>query len=340
MEKLYKQFAELGTKWKTKKRTDEFFIARLRLTFYYSITLMIILGGSSFILYHALLNNIAQYIGENVFDLNLANSILDKTQDILLSRFLTIDGLLVILIILLAFLVTQKTLSPIKENMRRHKRFIADASHELRTPIAVVMSSIEVALRNKKLNLEDSKKVLEDILAEMKQFSVLSEHLLNVSKQDVLAGNRNEIISINELIKSVSEKMKQLADDKEITFRINIDHAAFIKGNSIELGRVFYNIINNSINYTLPQGIITIFDNISQGYYNLTIADTGCGISEEAIDKIFDPFFREDSSRNIGGAGLGLTLAKKIIENHSGKIKVKSVKEKGTEVIISLPMSS
>lgn len=351
MEKLYKQFAELVTKWKVNYVNDEFFVARLRLTFYYSITAIIILGGSSILLYNTILSNLAQSLSENIFlNPNLSQAILDKAQDILLNRFLTIDIIIVFFIIILGFFLTNKTLKPIKLNMQKQKRFIADASHELRTPTAVIISGLEVNLNNKKLDLSSARKTLENTLDEMREFSLLSNSLLDISKYDTLINVKHEPILIIDLIKSVIEKNMNLAKIKEINIETKIaspvdelrprESQAIILGNKIELSRVFFNILDNAIKYTPQNGTIMISDKIISDKYVLTISDNGIGIKNDILDKIFDPFFRGDTAHSTNGAGLGLTLSKKIIENHKGAISIKSQENKGTNVTISLPLSS
>ncbi len=340
MEKLYKQFVESVIKWKTDLK-DEFLLARLRLTLYYSITAMVILGGSSIVLYNTILSNLAQSISENPFiNKDLAVAILDKAQDILLNRFITIDAFIIFFVIILGFLLTEQTLKPIKSNMERQKRFIADASHELRTPIAVVISGLEVNLNNKKLDLTGAKKTLEDTLDEMREFSKLSNSLLDISKYDRSICLECEPIVINELLKKIIEKNNNLAHVKNINIESEIESTATVLGDKTELNRVFFNILDNAIKYTPKDGVITISDKIISNKYVVTISDTGIGIGEGVLGKIFDPFFRGDASRNTEGAGLGLTLSKKIIENHKGTIIIKSEVNKGTNVIISLPISS
>ena len=135
-------------------------------------------------------------------------------------------------------------------------------------------------------------------------------------------------------------KDKNLALLKEINIETNLKNDATILGNKIDLERVIYNILDNAIKYTPKRGNITVSDEISKGKYILTISDTGNGIPKDIIDKIFDPFFRGDASRNTEGAGLGLTLSKKIILNHKGTIAINSEENKGTNVIITLPISS
>ncbi len=341
MQKLYKQFVELVTKWKVDHKFDEFFVARLRLTFYYTITAIVILGGSSIVLYNTILSNLTQSILENIFlNPDISQALIDRAQDILVNRFITINIIIIFFVIILGFLLTEKTLKPIKLNMQKQKRFIADASHELRTPIAVVISGLEVNLNNKKLDITGAKKTLENTLDEMREFSKLSNDLLDLSKYDMSKQTKYEIFSINELVKSIVEKNKNLANLKNINIETKIELPSVVLGNKIELSRVFFNILDNAIKNTLQDGKIFVSDKVVSGKYLLTISDNGVGIKADILNKIFDPFFRGDTSRSTDGAGLGLTLSKKIIENHKGTISVKSQVNKGTNVIISLPISS
>jgi signal transduction histidine kinase len=341
MQQLYKRFAEWATKWKTNNQADEFFKARLRLTFYYSLTAIIILGGSSIVLYNTILSNFSQSIWQDRrIDPALSTIIIDRTQDILLNRFLTIDIMLMFVIVVLGFFLTNKTLTPIKSNMQKQKRFIADASHELRTPIAVIISGLEVNLNNKKLDLAGAKKTLENTLDEMREFSLLSNNLLDLSKYDIPTQNKHEPVFIGDLLKSIVEKNKNLAGLKEINIETKINYDMTVLGNRIELSRVFYNILDNAIKYTPHNGKILIEDKVVSNKYILTISDTGAGIPKDVIDKIFDPFFRGDTSRSTDGAGLGLTLSKKIIENHKGTILIKNAENQGVSVIITLPLAS
>ncbi len=343
MEKLLKQFAESATRWKAKLKVelysghkmDEFIGARIRLTFYYSLTALAILGGSSFILYEAIFSHISRSIRENIFDPRIAKAIINRAQDILLSRFITVDAIIVFFVIIIGFFIAEKTLGPIRLNMQKQKRFIADASHEFRTPIAVIISGLEVNLNNKNLDLPMAKVILENTLAEMREFAQLSNSLLDISKDKT---EEFEPVCINELVLSVSEKNKSLARMKEINLLINIKEQAVINGNKMELERVFYNILDNAIKFTKPNGSIIVSDKIISNRYIVIITDNGAGISKDILGKIFDPFFRGDISRNTSGAGLGLTLVKKIIENHKGTIHIKSEEYKGTEAAISFPL--
>jgi signal transduction histidine kinase len=332
---------ELVTKWKISIKNDEFFGARIELTFYYSITAVIILGGTSIILYNTILNNFTHSVLEMRINPIISQLVIDQAKNVLLDRFITIDLLIIFFVIVLGFILSQKTLGPIKSNMQKQKRFIMDASHELRTPTAVVISGLEVALSNKKLDFSSAKKTLENTLEEMRDFSKLSNNLLDISKYDTPVNTSFEDIEINKLVKSIVEKSTNLANIKNIKIETKIESEAVIKGNKIELGRVFYNILDNAIKYTDSNGEIIISDKITFDKYTLIFIDDGVGIPKDILNKIFDPFFRGDISRNTNGAGLGLTMSKKIIENHKGTISVKNRTENnGVCVTISLPISS
>ncbi|MFA6301280.1 MAG: HAMP domain-containing sensor histidine kinase [Candidatus Paceibacterota bacterium] len=342
MQKLLRQLGEWATKWRVNYIEDEFFIARVRLTFYYTVTAIVILGGSSILLYNAILSNLADSLAANIFlSPSVSQSILDRAQDILLNRFLTIDITIIFLIIILGFFLTNKTLKPIKISVQKQKRFIADASHELRTPTAVIISGLEVTLDNKKLDFMSAKKTLENTLDEMREFSKLSNNLLDISKYDSKTNIKHELLSINKLVRMVAEKSKILASVKNINFKIKIiSKPIIIRGNEVELGRVLYNILDNAIKYTPVGGSIEISDKTSINKYILTITDTGIGIPAKIVPKIFDPFFREGASRTTDGAGLGLTLVKRIVDNHKGNITISSEVDKGTSIQISLPLAS
>ena len=342
MENLFKQFVAWVTRWEINNKIDEFLEARIGLTLYYLLTAVIILCGSSIVTYNAVLSNLTETILERGFDHNITQIILTDAQSILLNRFITIDSLIILSTVIVGFLLTSRTLKPIKQNMLKQKRFIADASHELRTPTAVVISGLEVALSNKKLDFSLAKKTLEDTLEEMREFSKLSNNLLDLSKYNASYSNlKYEHIRIDEKIERIAEKNKSLARLKSINIETKIQSGAVVLGNRIELARVFYNVLDNAIKYTPHNGTIMVSGEINFNKYLITISDNGSGIAKESIDKIFDPFFRgDDGSRSTNGAGLGLTLSKKIIENHKGTIAIKSRLGKGTSVIISLPLSS
>ncbi len=340
MEKSYRQFAASVIKWWTSVKSDEFFLARLKLTLFYSLTALSILAGASFVLYRALLLNIHELLEENFMDPTVVREIFEKTQTLLQTRILIVDGVIFFLVLFLGFFLTQKTLRPIKINSLKQKRFIADASHELRTPIAVVISGIEVALRNKKFDVNTAKLALENSLEEMRSLSKLSNSLLDIAKFNDHKPKDLDNIVIKDLLAYVVSKIGVLAAEKNINVVTDLKSSAQIKGSKMELARVFYNVLDNAITHTPSGGSITIKDEESGNRYAILITDTGIGIPKEKLSHIFDPFFQADSAHSKTGAGLGLTLSKKIVINHGGSIKVESEVGQGTTVNISLPINN
>jgi signal transduction histidine kinase len=322
---------------------DDFFKVRAKLVLIYTATVSVLIAGYSFILYDILLSDFADSLRESVFTLNpeVRNVIIKRTGDVIQGRIMIIDIAILSVVVLLSFFLTNKTLGPIRENVQKQKRFVADASHEMRTPIAVMVSGLEVTLRDKNLTLEKAKETLVDTLAEMKDFSKLSTHLLDISRYD--AGIQVDFtgLNISEVVGSAIQKTQLLADNKHISIISSFEHKdVLVSGNAIELQRLFYNIIHNAIKYTPAEGKIIVTGTPKGKKYVCTISDTGIGMDKETVGKIFDPFFQNDKSRSSGGAGLGLTLAKRIIENHKGSLAIQSKVGAGTKISISLPISS
>ncbi len=321
---------------------DDFFKVRVKLTLLYTLTAAVVITGYSLALYEILLSDFADSIRDRLYGLNphIIDLIMTRTSDILKGRILIIDIAILSVIAIFSFFLTKKTLKPIRDNIHKQRRFVADASHEMRTPIAVVMSGLEVALRNKNLDISTARITLEETLDEMKNFSKLSTHLLDISRYD--AGIYVEMVHIDvtDSIDSVVQKIKLLADDKKIELTSIIEHKGIILGNQIELHRVFFNLLHNAIKYTNSGGTVSVKGSRKNKKYVITIIDTGIGMEKDVVDKIFDPFFQNDKSRSGGGAGLGLTLTKRIVENHRGSIQIQSVLGQGTTVTVSFPLTS
>jgi len=339
MERSYKQFEVSVIKLKARFENDKFLSARIKLTFFYSLTVAFILGAASFLIYKVLMSNLFETLRDDMINPIIAHRILDKAQIVIQNRLFTIDMIILCFVVLLSFFLTEQTLKPIQKSALRQKRFIADASHELRTPVAVIISGLEVALRNKNLNVDTAKEVLKSSLEEMKEFSLLSNTLLDISKYDNNLNLEMEELSTKDLLLHLVNKMEYLAQEKNISIKTNLENTKTLKGNKLELSRVIYNVLNNAITYTKEGGEVIISDLIKDREYILSIKDNGVGISKEILEKVFEPFFRGDSSRNTNGAGLGLTISKKIIDKHKGSMNINSELGKGTEVIITIPIN-
>jgi signal transduction histidine kinase len=146
-----------------------------------------------------------------------------------------------------------------------------------------------------------------------------------------------ESIDLNQLIRNARELYASIAKEKEILITLQLPGLATINGDRSKLERMIANLLENAIKYTPPQGKVTISVGMKKNLISIQIADTGLGISENEIPKIFQRFYRCDTSRSESGLGLGLSLAKALAESLGGSISVKSVLSRGSIFTISLP---
>jgi len=233
-----------------------------------------------------------------------------------------------------SYLLARRTLRPIEDAHEAQSRFTSDASHELRTPLAAMKAEIEVALRDPSLPPDEAKELLESNLEEVNKLIQLSEMLLNLSRQDY---ESLDIKRVN-LSTLLSETMKPFKESKarfEITARKN----AYLYGDKAALSELMSVLIDNALKYSEPDSKIAIRIYEQMRLICFEIINIGPTIDEQVLPKLFDRFYRGDSSRtnsNHNGYGLGLALAKKIVDVHGGEIQVTSKKNK-TKFIFYIP---
>ncbi len=227
----------------------------------------------------------------------------------------------------------------LKKAFESQKRFISDASHELKTPISILRARWENELDNPEVSQDLKGKIAKDIEVLSKMSSMI-DNLLMLSRTEEKGKNlRREFISLNGFLKDLIEDAKILTDLKkqELTY---FGEEISLYGDKELLYRLFLNIMKNSVEYTPEEGKIEVCLKREENYAKIEIKDSGIGIPESELPHIFDRFFRVESSRSktYGGSGLGLSIAKWIAEAHGGKIEVKSKVGKGTSVIVRLPI--
>ncbi len=240
---------------------------------------------------------------------------------------------------LASYFLAGRTLKPIQEMVDQQNRFITDASHELRTPITALKTSIEVTLRDKNLSLDEAKEVLHDNLNEINTLKKLSDNLLDLSTMK--NGQKSmQNISLSEIINTAIHKISYAAELKNITIEKNLQDVS-IHGYTERLIELFIIFLDNAIKYSHPKTRVKMTTHIVDSFARIQIQDEGIGIDVKDIENIFDRFYRADVSRSNqreDGYGLGLSIAKEIIENHNGTVNVESKVEKGTTFTIHLPI--
>ncbi|URZ15178.1 sensor histidine kinase [Clostridium felsineum] len=227
-----------------------------------------------------------------------------------------------------------------KQLKKQMQQFVSDASHELRTPLTSIRGFVEVLLMGSYKDEEKLKFALNTILTENNRLTELVNNLLTLTRLD--KGIYTEMVKQNmkNIIEEIYPQLKILASNRQLILNIH-DNNTYFLGNKNQIKQVIFNIVQNSINYTDPEnGIITISLYTENNFLVLKLSDNGVGISEEDLAHIFDRFFRSEvhRSRASGGCGLGLSIAKSIIEGHSGEISAKSTLRHGTSFYIKLKM--
>jgi two-component system, OmpR family, heavy metal sensor histidine kinase CusS len=221
------------------------------------------------------------------------------------------------------------------------RRFTADAAHELRTPLAVLRSEAEVALRSPR-EPEHYRRVIEDMLEEVERLSRLAEQLLFLCREDAgLAARVRAPVRLDELVGEVTEHMRVVADVKAIQLEAAPLPRSEIAGDEDQLRRLFSNILDNAVKFTPSGGTISVCGKCLDDSIRLVVSDTGIGIPAEHLPHIFDRFYRVDPARGreVDGTGLGLAICRSIVEAHGGEIRIESTVGHGTEVFVTLPLT-
>lgn len=236
------------------------------------------------------------------------------------------------------YFLAGRTLRPIQKMVDEQRRFITDASHELRTPLTVLRSEIEVGLRNKKLTLSDAQKLLKSNLEEVVSLQGLSDNLLELAQNGRLIDTKYfKEVSLQEVIENAYKKVEPLAKNKQVTIKRTVKHYE-VQGIADRLTEIFVILLDNAIKYSHPKSEVTIVAKKERKRVVVLVSDLGVGITKEDLPHIFERFYRASKSRakiNTPGYGLGLSIAKKIVEAHGGSITVKSSQKSGTIFSVS-----
>ncbi len=219
------------------------------------------------------------------------------------------------------------------------RRFTADASHELRTPVALIRTAAEVALRRSR-SADEYRSTLEAILREAERTSVLLQDLLTLARADagVYSFERSRL-DLGEIVAGRREALEALCTGHGLEFQLESGSAPPISGDRSALARVVLILVSNAVRYTPAPGLVRLTVGEAGGRAFVEVGDTGIGIAPEDLPRVFDRFFRADRarSRDEGGVGLGLSIAKWIVEEHGGEIRLDSEPAKGCRARVSLP---
>jgi heavy metal sensor kinase len=221
------------------------------------------------------------------------------------------------------------------------KRVNADTAHELRTPLAVLLSQTELALRSDTLT-DEIRVQLSSNLEELQHLIRFVNEILTLSEAEAGVYNlARRPINLKAVVSDLVEHLRVLGEDRGVALELSSAVDLTIEGDEVWVRRALLNVLDNAIKYSRPGGVVGIsLERHASGDAIITIRDSGIGISEQDLPRIFERLYRTDEARSRGGSGLGLALVKWVIETHRGKVNVSSRLGEGTEFRIQFPVSA
>lgn len=237
-----------------------------------------------------------------------------------------------------SYFLARRTLRPIEEAHDAQTRFVSDASHELKTPLAVMKMELEMALRDTHLSQQEAREIIESSLEEVNKLSALSSTLLQLSQFDHTILETTSV-SLSEIVRHIVKKYDKTG--KRIT--LTTPKSLALTANQTSIEELITILVDNALKYSPKDSVITVTLTKQDKHAIVTVANSGDGISPEDLPHIFDRFYRADTARTrnhkVDGHGLGLSLAKRIVELHQGELSVSSAPNHETIFTISLPIA-
>lgn len=259
----------------------------------------------------------------------------------LLKVFLIVGSISLFLLFYISVYLTKKTIKPIKESFEKQKQFIADASHELKTPLAIIRTNTSVITSNKDKTVESQIKWVNYISNQVDRMAKLIDDMLSLTKLDSnKVMEEKSSFDFSKVLDSILLGFEAVVFENNIILETEIQENVNLKSNKEEIKKLCSILLDNALKYTNSGGKIDVILYEEKNKVYLKIKNTGDGIKKEDLERIFERFYRVDTSRarETGGYGLGLSIAKSIVENHNGKIYAESNIGKDTTFIVEFTL--
>ncbi|HUQ29899.1 MAG TPA: HAMP domain-containing sensor histidine kinase [Candidatus Paceibacterota bacterium] len=344
-EEYWKRFAASVTDFARSYKEDFFVRAEVNVIAIhvaYGIFILCLVIGALYILYHNTVRGIIELLGTTLASSTpayTATRILSPLQDIRTQEITGVTIIILLSTVFFGYLVARHALAPTKNALVAQKQFIGNIAHELRTPLAIIKSNIEVRLLDPNVP-EAGRRIHVSNLEELDRISDIINNLLSLNT----LVNPEQIpfttIDIGKVVNRVVEKLSHLAGHKPIRIRVKVARERTAWGNAAAIEQIAINVIKNAIQHTRSGEIVITIGLDAQGSLAFVTRDTGSGIKREDLFRIFEPFYRGDSARTrTGGAGsgLGLSIVSELVKMHHGRVNIQSAPGHGTTVTVTLP---
>ena len=224
------------------------------------------------------------------------------------------------------------------ENERMQREFIANTSHELKTPISAIRANAELVMDIESQNVAERRQFLQVIVDESIRLNHMLEDILDLSAMESGRQPQREVFDVCEMLCDVRDRMRALIEEKDISFMLDAAGERLVTADPQMMFRVFYNLVDNAVKYTPPGGHVALRAKSLDSGIRIEIEDDGPGIEGEDLKHIWDRFYKVDKarSRNGGSSGLGLSIVKSILDAHGFTFGMESEPENGTLVWIEM----
>lgn len=333
--------------------------ARIRLTFWYVATIMMLSVIFSAAFYQSATREIQRLINRIEFEQELENNgvelrpqgngpgarmmntvSLSELKELKQRSLFTLgllNGVIFLISIGAAHILAGRTLDPIQQMVNEQNNFISNASHELRTPLAILRAQIEASKLKNKFSQKDLSLLLKSNLEEVESLEALTDDLFQITQTHKNSQkNKFEVIKVSKIVNSSIGKVKSLAKKKQIKISKSVKDSK-VKVIPNKIVQVLVILLDNAIKYSPEKSNVKVQVTSKLRNVEISISDNGPGISQEDLPHIFERFYRADKSRSdVEGFGLGLSIAKSIVNQHRGKLSVRNGKSSGSIFTIEL----
>ena len=313
----------------------------MRLAAFFVAAIALLLVVVSFVLYFSFAANIRSNLEGDFASDQAQNAFVARTVNHLRDEILLVDGAILVLVSGAGFLLARRTLRPIQRNLEAQKRFISNASHDLRTPLAVMKANLEIAQRYGAA-ANDCDIAVSSSLEEVDRMGRMVEDMLTLSRIDARQEElRFSVVDLSQLLARIVEKMRPLAAGDAVGLDVVAAPDLNARCDADHLQRALVNVVRNAIQHSPSGSTVEIGAARVRDRVEVAIHDRGPGIDGDDLPHIFEPYYRREEARSPGrgNSGLGLAITWWIVEQHDGTIDVSTAPGLGTAVIVSLPLA-